>query len=333
MVKFLIIRFSSIGDIVLTTPIVRCLKNQVEDSEIHYLTKSKFAPVIEGNPYIDKIYKLDNNFNQLVHELKEESYDFIIDLHHNLRTLRVKNRLKRFSLTFNKLNIEKWLMVNFKINKLPNIHIVDRYFEALVPFSVENDNQGLDFFIPKDDQILLSELLPGLNSKFMILAVGGGHFTKQIPVDKIIELLGNIKYPVVLIGGKEDIDKAREVKKFAKETVYNLVGKLNIGQSASLINLAEIIVTPDTGVMHIAAALGKKIFSVWGNTIPAFGMYPYFPGKGSEIFEVNNLKCRPCSKIGHKKCPKKHFKCMMALDFQNLADKINKQFIVDNANI
>jgi ADP-heptose:LPS heptosyltransferase len=333
MVKFLIIRFSSIGDIVLTTPIVRCLKNQVEDSEIHYLTKSKFAPVIEGNPYIDKIYKLDNNFNQLVHELKEESYDFIIDLHHNLRTLRVKNRLKRFSLTFNKLNIEKWLMVNFKINKLPNIHIVDRYFEALVPFSVENDNQGLDFFIPKDDQILLSELLPGLNSKFMILAVGGGHFTKQIPVDKIIGLLGNIKYPVVLIGGKEDIDKAREVKKFAKETVYNLVGKLNIGQSASLINLAEIIVTPDTGVMHIAAALGKKIFSVWGNTIPAFGMYPYFPGKGSEIFEVNNLKCRPCSKIGHKKCPKKHFKCMMALDFQNLADKINKQFIVDNANI
>jgi ADP-heptose:LPS heptosyltransferase len=326
MVKFLIIRFSSIGDIVLTTPIVRCLKNQVNDSEIHYLIKSKFKSVIEANPYIDKIHTLDNNFNDLVHELKEESFDYIIDLHRNIRTLRVKNRLNRFSLTFNKLNIEKWIMVNFKINKLPDIHIVDRYFKTVSPFSVINDNKGLDFFIKSDDVILLSNLFPDLKSPFIILTAGGGHFTKQIPVIKIVELLGSINQPVVLIGGEEDIDKAKEIEKSTNKNLYNLVGKLNIGQSASIINQAELIVTPDTGMMHIASALGKKVYSVWGNTIPEFGMSPYFPGNSSEIFEVKNLACRPCSKIGFKKCPKKHFKCMMDLDFQNLAYKINKHF-------
>jgi len=326
MVKFLIIRFSSIGDIVLTTPIVRCLKNQVKDSEIHYLIKSKFAPVIAANPYIDKIHILENNFSNLIHNLKEEGFDYIIDLHRNIRTFRVKNRLHRFSLTFNKLNIEKWLMVNFKINKLPDIHIVDRYFKAVSLFSVTNDNKGLDFFINNADEILLPKVLPKLKSRYIILVIGGGHYTKQIPLVKIIELLEYLNYPVILIGGNEDIDKAKEVEKFTNKEIYNLVGKLNIGQSASMINQAELIITSDTGMMHIASAFKKNIFSVWGNTIPEFGMYPYFPGQFSEIFEVKNLACRPCSKIGYKKCPKKHFKCMLELNFKNFADKINIQF-------
>jgi ADP-heptose:LPS heptosyltransferase len=326
MVKFLIIRFSSIGDIVLTTPIVRCLKSQVDGSEIHYLTKSKFAPVIAANPYIDKIHVLDNNFNHLLLELKEESFDYIIDLHRNIRTFRVKNRLNRFSLTFNKLNLEKWMIVNFKINRLPDIHIVDRCFKTLSPFSVVNDNKGLDFFIKFEDEIILPNLLPDIKSPFVVLVIGGGHFTKQIPNVKILELLRSINQSVVLIGGFIDIDKSNEIEKLANKKIYNLVGKLNIGQSASLIKQAELIVTPDTGMMHIASALGKNIFSVWGNTIPQFGMSPYFPDPNSEIFEVKNLSCRPCSKIGFKKCPKKHFKCIMDIDFHNMAYKINKHF-------
>jgi ADP-heptose:LPS heptosyltransferase len=326
MIKFLIIRFSSIGDIVLTTPIVRCLKTQVKDSEIQYLVKSKFKPVIEANPYINKIYVLDNNFGELLSRLNEENFDYIIDLHHNIRTFRVKQRLHRIALTYNKLNFEKWLMVNLKINKLPNIHIVDRYFEILSPFSIVNDQKGLDFFIKRDDEILLSNIHPDLKSPFIILAIGGGHFTKQIPIVKIIELLGSIDQPVVLLGGVNDIDKSKEIERSINKSVYNLVGKLNIGQSASLINQAELILTPDTGIMHIAAAFKKKIYSIWGNTIPEFGMYPYLPGNDSEIFEVKNLYCRPCSKIGFQNCPKKHFKCMMEMDFNKLAYKINKHF-------
>jgi ADP-heptose:LPS heptosyltransferase len=326
MVKYLIIRFSSIGDIVLTTPIVRCLKNQVKDSEIHYLTKERFKTVIEANPYIDKVHTLGNNFNKVLSDLKKEDFDYVIDLHHNIRTLRVKNHLNRISLSFNKLNIQKWLMVNFKINKLPDIHIVDRYFETVNLFSVKNDNKGLDFFIKKDDEVLISQFIPGLKTPFYIIVIGGGHYTKQIPLIKILKLIESVNSPVILIGGKEDIAKAAEIEKLINKEIFNLTGKLNIGQSASLIKQSELIVTPDTGMMHIASALGKDIFSIWGNTIPKFGMYPYFPGKISKIFEVADLGCRPCSKIGYKKCPKKHFDCMMKIDYENLANKINKQF-------
>jgi ADP-heptose:LPS heptosyltransferase len=308
---------------VLTTPVVRCLKTQVKEAEVHYLTKSKFAPILKSNTYIDKIHILKNSFHELKRELTAEGFDYIIDLHRNLRTQRVKSFLHRYSFTFNKLNVKKWLLVNFKINRLPDEHIVERYFETVIPFSVVNDNKGLDFFIHKTDEVELSLILPGIDNPYLLIVAGGGHFTKQIPAEKIIEIITALDFPVVLIGGPEDREKADEIEKQVSKKVFNLTGKLNINQSASLIRQSEIILTPDTGMMHIASAFKKNIFSVWGNTIPEFGMYPYMPGPGSEIFEVKNLKCRPCSKIGFKKCPKKHFHCMIKQDYVSLINKLN----------
>jgi ADP-heptose:LPS heptosyltransferase len=324
MTKFLIIRFSSIGDIVLTTPVVRCLKTQVENSEIHYLTKARYASILEANPYIDKIHTLNDNISQLLKELSAESFDYIIDLHRNLRTLRVKFALRRYSFSFNKINYKKWLLVNFKINRLPSAHIVDRYFETTKTFSILNDNKGLDFFIRKSDEISIPEILPEISTPYLIIVVGGGHFTKQIPVNKIVEIIEGLNYPVVLIGGMEDSQKAREIQKLCAKKIVDLSGKLNINQSASLIRQSTFILTPDTGMMHIAAAYKKTIFSVWGNTIPEFGMSPYMPGDGSDIFEVSDLKCRPCSKIGFKKCPQQHFDCMNKQNYSALTIKLNK---------
>lgn len=326
MVKFLIIRFSSIGDIVLTTPVVRCLKTQNDDFEVHYLTKAKFAPVIEANPYIDKIHTLDNNFSQLIKDLKKEDFNYVIDLHRNIRTFRVKNSLRKLSFSFNKLNIKKWLLVNLKINKLPEIHIVDRYLETVQLFSAENDDKGLDFFINPHDELNISEFPEIHNKPFLIIVTGGGHYTKQIPKDKIIEIINSISAPIVLIGGKEDIEKAHQIEVAVNKKVLNFTGKLNIGQSASLIKHSAMIVTADTGMMHIAAAFKKNILSVWGNTIPEFGMSAYRAGPYSEIFEVKGLSCRPCSKIGYKKCPKEHFNCMNKQDFGQLKNKINNYF-------
>jgi len=323
MVKFLIIRFSSIGDIVLTTPLIRCLKLQIENAEIHYLTKAKYANILEANPYIDKIHTLDNDFQILIHELKSESFDYIIDLHKNIRTLRVKFALHKYSISFNKINLVKWLLVNFKINRLPKKHIVDRYFETLNSFPVINDQKGLDFFIPKRDEINLREFFQDKMGQYLLIVVGGGHFTKQIPTDKIVALINNLNSIVVLIGGPEDCPKALEIEKHSEKKPINLTGKLSVNQSASLINQSELILTPDTGMMHIASAFKKKIFSVWGNTIPEFGMYPYLPGKGSKIFEVKDLKCRPCSKIGFKKCPKGHFYCMIKQNYNDLTEELN----------
>jgi ADP-heptose:LPS heptosyltransferase len=324
MTKFLIIRFSSIGDIVLTTPVVRCLKTQVENSEIHYLTKARYASILEANPYIDKIHTLNDNFSQLLKELTAENFDYIIDLHRNLRTLRVKWALRRYAFSFNKINYKKWLLVNFKINRLPTLHIVDRYFETIKTFSIVNDNEGLDFFIRKSDEISIPELLPEISIPYLIIVVGGGHFTKQIPAGKIVEIIEGLNYPVILIGGKEDEQKASEIQKLCAKKIVDLSGKLNINQSASLIRQSAFILTPDTGMMHIAAAYKKTIFSVWGNTIPEFGMSPYKAGNGSEIFEVTDLKCRPCSKIGFKKCPQGHFDCMNKQNYSAITIKLNK---------
>ncbi len=307
MPKFLILRFSSIGDIVLTTPVIRCLKKQVIGAEVHFATKKGFRSFLEPNPYIDKLHLLDKSDTELIKELKKENFDYVIDLHHNLRTQKIKWALGVKSYAFDKLNIEKWLLVNLKTNRLPNVHIVDRYLATLKTFGVENDNLGLDYFIPEKDHY--SDL--NLQKPFIAFAIGGQHATKKLPTHRIIELCGLQTQPVVLLGGKEDFETGEEISKATG--AYNLCGKLNLNQSASVVQQAERLITHDTGLMHIAAALKKSIISIWGNTVPEFGMTPY--QTEYEIWENKTISCRPCSKIGHKKCPKGHFKCMEEIDF------------------
>lgn len=320
IVVFLVIRFSSIGDIVLTTPVIRGIKKQVENARIIYLTKKEYSSILEHNPYIDKLITLDDNLSLTIKKLKAEHIDYIIDLHNNLRTARVKTRLRKLSFSFDKLNREKWLMVNFKKNKLPEKHIVDRYLDTVSVFDVENDGLGMDYFIPQNEDVDVSESMPALASGYIALVVGAKHFTKKIPSEKIIEFCNNIAYPVILLGGNEDAQEADEICTKTGPQVINGCGKFSLNQSASLIRQSKLVVTSDTGLMHIAAAFEKDIVSLWGNTIPEFGMYPYNPGENSKIFEVKNLNCRPCSKIGFDKCPKKHFKCMLEIDMHAIVE-------------
>jgi ADP-heptose:LPS heptosyltransferase len=322
-IKFLIVRFSSIGDIVLTTPIVRCLKQQVEGATVHYLTKPQYASFLKDNPYIDKVHTLQS-FKETIDEIRNENFDYFIDLHKSIRSLRFKNKLKILDFTFPKFNLQKWLLVNFKINKLPGTHIVDRYFEAVKLFDVENDNKGLDFFINEFEFVNISQYnIPNIDECFVTFAIGGQHQTKKLPNNKIIEICNKINYPVLLLGGKEDYDNAQEIALKSKNT-FNLCGELSISQSASVISQSAMVITHDTGLMHIAAAFKKDIVSVWGNTVPEFGMYPYLSGSNSKIFEIIGLKCRPCSKIGYGKCPKKHFNCMNLQDLNKISDYSNK---------
>ena len=148
-VKFLVIRFSSIGDIVLTTPVVRGLKQQVENAEVHYVVKKEFLPLLENNPYIDYIHVLDHSMKKLRKGLRYEGFDYVIDLHRNLRSMMIKNAVRRMSFSVKKLNLRKYMAVRFKqIDKLSNLHIVDRYLKTADLFDVQNDGKGLDYFIP-----------------------------------------------------------------------------------------------------------------------------------------------------------------------------------------
>jgi lipopolysaccharide heptosyltransferase II len=316
-VKILILRFSSIGDIVLTSPVVRCLKLQLKNSEIHYLTKKAFASIVENNPNIDKAFSFEKDVIEVLPELKKENYDLVIDLHNNLRSMQVKRALGKPSKSFNKLNIEKWLMVNLKINRLPEKHIVDRYLETVAHLGVKNDLNGLEIFIDAKNEVAVSSLPKEFHDGFIAFVIGAKHNTKKLPVEKIISICKRLNRPIILIGGKEDVEAGEEIEarvKNQESRIYNSCGKYNLQQSASLIKQAEKVITHDTGFMHIAAAFKKNIISVWGNTVPEFGMYPYMPGEGSKIVEVKNLSCRPCSKIGFEKCPKGHFKCMNEID-------------------
>ncbi|MCB9261833.1 MAG: glycosyltransferase family 9 protein [Flavobacteriales bacterium] len=314
--KILVVRFSSIGDIVLTTPVFRCVKNQVPNVEIHFLTKKSYAGLLKSNPYIDKIWSLNDDFSTVASQLKQEKFDLILDLHNNLRTSRLKFFLGVKTFKLRKLNVQKWLLTNFKINKLPPVHIVDRYLDTAKSLGIKNDHRGLDYFI--DAATVLKNTLP---EKFVCYAIGGQHATKKLPSKKIVELCQKIPIPVVVIGGREDQSEGHFIENQCKN-VSSLCGLLNIDQSALVMQKAEWIITHDTGMMHIAAALKKKIISIWGNTVPEFGMTPYLPDEASKIFEVQNLPCRPCSKLGHPSCPKKHFNCMNKQDLQAISEVV-----------
>lgn len=325
-VRFLILRFSSIGDIVLTTPVVRCLKQQIPNAEVHYITKPQFKSILESNPYVDKLHILKESFTETIQELKQEHFDYIIDLHRNIRTSRFKNRLKIISFSFNKLNWEKWLLVNFKKNKLPNVHIVDRYLDTLKVFDIKNDNKGLDYFIPDKDEVDVLTISDHLRNGYVAVVVGAYHNTKKLTKNKLVSICKKIEKPILLLGGPGDKQDGEEIKNAVGNNIYNTCGDFNINQSASLIKQSNVVLTPDTGLMHIASAFKKKIISVWGNTVPEFGMYPYLPDSESEIMEIKGLSCRPCTKIGFKECPKKHFKCINDLKEDYIATKIIELF-------
>jgi len=316
MHKFLIVRFSSIGDIVLTSPVIRNLKKKFPESEIHFATKIQYRTLVEHNPSITRAHYLADNWQALMEILQREKFTHVIDLHNNLRTKRLKFSLKAKSSTFNKLNFKKWLLVNLKINWLPKIHIVDRYMGTLQALGVVNDNYGLDFFIDDLDKVNIQEFNPIFQNGYVAIVIGAKHATKRLPNHKLTQLIDNIRKPVILLGGVDDRSNADIIiskTEKNKSHIYNACGHYNIGQSASFIQQADKVITHDTGLMHIAAAFNKPIVSIWGNTVPQFGMYPYMPVQNksfSQILEVKNLSCRPCSKIGYQKCPKGHFKCM-----------------------
>ncbi len=325
MPKFLVIRFSSIGDIVLTSPILRCLKKQIKDSQVHFFTKIEYQEILEGNPYVDKIFTIGGNsdLHQAVRELRQEKYDYVIDLHHNLRSSRVKSLLRRKSYSFPKLNFKKFLLTQFKVNKLArDLHVVDRYFEAVKAIGVNNDQLGLDYFIPKKDHIDFQRF--GIKPGYVAFSIAAKYGTKRLPPDLIIDLIKMINKPVVLLGGIADMENARLIQMACPGTA-NVCGELLLSKTASVLQQSACVIAFDTGLMHIAAALEKPLLTIWGNTVREFGMYPYMPGN-EKLFSIHevDLKCRPCSKIGYNVCPKKHFKCMRNQDLEAIAREVNE---------
>ncbi len=325
--KILIIRLSSIGDIVLTTPVVRSVKQQIPNVELHFLTKKPNLQIVTPNPYVDKVHAYNaEDRKAMLAELKSERFDVVIDLQKNHRSKQVTRFLKCPHFSFNKVNFKKWLCVRAKLNFLPDIHVVERYFEAAAPLNVYNDHKGLDFFIPEGTEFDEDDLPMVFEDGFVAVVLAAQHTTKRIPASKVVEIGSILHKPIMLLGGKDVVDVGEEIVAELGDRAYNGCGKYTLYQSCSLLKQADCVITGDTGLMHVAAAFRKPMAVLWGNTIPEFGMYPYMPGDRNLFrnFEVCTLSCRPCSKLGYVKCPRKDFKCMKRIPAVEVADWINK---------
>lgn len=324
--KVLIVRFSSIGDIVLTSPVISALADANEGIQIHYLIKEQFKSIVEPNPLVQKVFTIQKSINEVLKELKAEKYDYIIDLHHNIRTQSLKIKLKVPTLAFDKLNIKKWQLVKFKKDYLPDMNVVERYLETVKTLNLnEEKHYPVQYFIEKENKVDVVNEYNIEPAKYIAVAIGAQFATKKMPVELLIEIIEQLEEKVVLIGGPTDEKEASLIEEhFSDGRIVNTVGQLNLQQSSSVVQQAKKLLTNDTGMMHIATAFDLPIVSVWGNTVPKFGMYPYRESKRSySIHEVKGLSCRPCSKIGFDKCPKKHFKCMKDQDVESIVKDLN----------
>lgn len=329
--RLLFIRFSSIGDIVLTTAAVRCAKNQIPGVEIHFLTKLSMKDLVIGNPNIDQFHFLDENIDQTIAALKEIPFDYIIDLHHNIRTWKIKKALGVPAFSYKKLSIQKWLFAKLKLNFLPKTHVCDRYIDTLQHFKVKNDGKGLDYFFPKDYSSKAANLPTSHQAGFIAFVIGASYFNKKMPVQKWVELAKQMNKPIVLIGGKDDIETANEINAAVPEFIYNATGKFDLKESASIIQMAQVVVSHDTGFLHVAAAFKKPTITIWGATSPALQFEAYYPtGSNTPHYNsiVPSLTCQPCSKQGDNKCPQGHFACMRLQNINMIASKTNEFYKV-----
>jgi len=340
--RLLFIRFSSIGDIVFTTPAIRCAKQQIPGVEIHFLTKAAMKAVTIGNPYIDHFHYFDKDLQATINQLKACKFDYIIDLHKNYRTYQIQKALGVPSLSYEKLSLQKFLLTKLHLNFMPIRHIADRCLDALSSLGVVNDGKGLDYFIPKETAINAAALPASFESGYIALVIGASYATKKLPVSALQQLCHKIPYPIVLIGGKEDEAEGAAVEAINPIKIWNACGKFNLQESALLVKQSRTVISHDTGFLYIACAFHKKTVAIWGATSPALQVEPYYPvaqqvnqtnlntNTASTILNNNemyfnaivpNLPCQPCSNYGTNHCPQGHFACMQQQDLQSIADK------------
>lgn len=321
--RILLIRLSSIGDIVLCSAAIRCLRKRYPEASIDFLTKSSMLDILKADPHINQIVIWDGSPKDMAAQIIDRNYSHVIDLQDNLRTRILEQWLPIGIkvLRYNKQRLRRAMSVWFKKN-LYRGHVTEQYLAAMADLDVIYDGSGLQYHIAPEDKITINDVPFTHKAGFAVLCIGATHFTKRMPEHKWAELIQKIRMPLILIGGKSESAMGERLAEKDSFKVINKCGVYTLGQSASAIQLSKFVITHDTGMMHIAAAFDKKVFSIWGGTIPELGFAPYMKSpEKSILIEQKNLSCRPCSKYGRSSCPKKHFNCMEKIDIDQLIRK------------
>lgn len=303
--KILIIRLSSIGDVLLTTPLIRSIKKQNPNIQIDFVVKSEFFELLKNSPHLTNIYsysKESTKKKELLNSLKANKYELVIDLQNNNRSREIVYKLDRKTFQFGKNSLKKFLLVHFKINRLKKAPLIPvRYAKAA---GIKLDNEGLEIFT---DNIADSRL--ELNEKYIGLCPGAKHFTKRWPKEYFIDLgkmLETSGYKVALFGSADESETIKEIESQLANPL-NLCND-SILQTAANMKMCKAIYTNDSGSMHLSCAVDVPVIAFFGSTVKEFGFYPY--KNQNVVLEIEDLPCRPCTHIGRNSCPLKHFKCM-----------------------
>jgi heptosyltransferase-2 len=321
--KILVIRLSSIGDIILTTPLIRCLAMAYPSAQIDYCTKSSFVSLIISNPHISTTYTTD--------QLPVGNYDLVVDLQNNFRSLTIVRSLHSIrTVRYRKENWKKWFLVQCKFNLYGSYSsVVERYLSSLHEIGISgSDQEGCELYPSSEDLAYAAPYIPR-GKKTLALCFGAKHFTKRYPPKQFADLISSLlikeSLQIVLLGGKEDAPQATEIMCSLPDTcrtmVVSLAGSCTLMQTAALLSRCDAVLCNDTGLMHIASAFGKKLFVLFGSSSQAFGFLPWHTPY--ELFEVEGLHCKPCSHIGRNHCPKGHFRCMNDLSPNTIAEHIH----------
>jgi ADP-heptose:LPS heptosyltransferase len=304
----LIIRISAIGDVVLSSAMYRCIKAVYPDIRLSVVCGTQVAPLLENHPLIDELLVYDKRKGIITGEL-QTSYDHICDLQHNRHSARILSKVRGPLASLDKQNLRKWLMVNGKWKVANCRHRLSAYFSCAPP-GVQYDGKGLDLIPPPEDWVVPVRI----ENEYSVLIPGAAHGTKAIPYEVAVDLLRKIKGRVVVLGGPAETDIGEKLEAAFPGQCISLCGKLNVRDSAWMIARAEKVIGGDTGLSHIAAAYDRNLDLIWGSTVPGFGMGPVFSDTSKAVFrefQVPDLGCRPCSKLGYSACPNGHFRCML----------------------
>ncbi|WP_040433860.1 glycosyltransferase family 9 protein [Chlorobium ferrooxidans] len=323
--KILVIRLSSIGDIILTTPLLRRLNEAFPDAVIDYCTKAAFSTLLSSNPRISSHYTPE--------QPPFGAYDLIVDLQNNSRSRSLVRHLHAAKVVrYRKQNWKKWLLVQFKVNLYgKERHVVERYQDSLERFALPVDRKGCELY-PSAEERGFAESFFITDQKTLALCFGAKHYTKRYPPERFAELLGLLlkeeSLQVLLLGGEEDAPQAsgimHSLPDHYRKKVVNLSGNCSLMQTAAILERCDAVLCNDTGLMHMASAFGKKLFVLFGSSSSAFGFLPYHAP--FDLFEVSGLRCRPCSHIGRERCPRGHFRCMNELSARDIASRILDYF-------
>ncbi len=339
--RTLVIQTAFLGDVILSLPLVQVLKKSMPDSLIDFMCIPAVSEVLSGNPYINDLIIFDKHgtekgvsgFRKTVNRVRENKYDTVISVQRYTRS----SLIAKLSGAPRRISFETSSMNYFYTDRIPyrSVHEIERVLDLLKPLGIEKNGLVLPELFPSDDDTKeVDKIFRGLGikekSEIICIAPGSVWFTKRFPEEKFVELLNKMdseKFKVALVGGPGDTNLCeRIISKTTHNEVYSFAGKLSVLQSAELIKRSALLITNDSAPLHIANAVGTKVIALFGSTVKDFGFYPV--GKNDRLFEINGLKCRPCSDHGRKSCPVHTFDCMNNIPVNDIFSEIKKSFSI-----